>query len=311
MLNSKNTSKGWKVVTNCSSIKRRQNTPIIPALSHRTLEDLCEAWVKKVNKASDLEKASETYGGRSFSESLAASSHLNADLYVISAGLGLVHAEDLIPHYNLTVSQGDGSIANWLSNKNTNASDWWRLLNQKLNKPDPLLRLAKSSDGLLLALPSTYLDLVSDELMKISEETLAKVYIITSHAGQQKIAPKLRTRCLPYDERLDGSLQYQGTRSDFPQRALKHLVSEINFKDAPISVTQHKVLDYLKSHTKPTLPSRAKQDDHQIKQLIRKNWKKCNGNREKLLRYLRDIALVSCEQKRFGHLWNEVKLDFS
>jgi hypothetical protein len=307
----KNSSKGWKVVTNCSSIKRRQNAPITPALSHRTLEDLCEAWINKVNKASDLAKASETYGGRSFSESLAASSQLSADLYVISAGLGLVHAEDLIPHYNLTISQGDGSIAAWLRKKSTDASDWWRLLNQKLNKPGPLFRLAKSSDGLLLALPSTYLNLVSDELMMMSDETLAKVYIITSHAGQRNIAPKLRGRCLPYDERLDGSPLYQGTRNDFPQRALKHLVSEIDFKDIPISTTQSKVLDYLKSHTKPTLPARVKQDDQQIKQLIRKNWEKCEGNREKLLRYLRDIALVSCEQKRFGYLWNEVKLDFS
>lgn len=304
-------SNGWKVVTNCSSIKRRQNTPIKPALSHRTLEDLCEAWVRKVFKASDLEKASETYGGRSFAESLAASSQLNADLYVISAGLGLIHADELIPNYNLTISQGEGSIGTWLSEKSSNASDWWRLLNKKLNKPGPLIRLAKSSDGLLIALPSTYLDLIADELMLMSEETLEKVYIITSHAGQRNIAEKLKSRCLPYDERLDGSTLYQGTRNDFPQRALKHLVSEIDFKNMSIQVIQSKVLDYMKSHAKPTLPARVKRDDEQIKQLIRKNWKKCEGNRERLLRYLRDISLVSCEQKRFGFLWNEVKLDLS
>ncbi len=307
----KYSSKGWKVVTNCSSIKRRQTKPITPALSHRTLEDMCEAWVKKIKKASDLEKASETYGGRTFSESMAASAQLNADLYVISAGLGLVHADDLIPNYNLTVSQGDGSIADWLSTKSMEASDWWGLLNRKLDKPGPLFRLAKSSEGLLLVLPSTYLDLVSTELTMMSEEMLAKIFIITSHAGQRKIASKLRSRCLPYDERLDGALQYQGTRNDFPQRALKHLVSEIDFQNVPISVTQRKVLDYLKAYTKPTLPTRVKLDDQQIKQLIRKNWKKCEGKREGLLRFLRDTALVACEQKRFGTLWNEVKQDIA
>ncbi len=307
----KNSSKGWKVVTNCSSIKRRQNTPITPALSHRTLEDLCEAWVKKVHKASDLEKASETYGGRSFSESMAASSLLQADLYVISAGLGLVHVDELIPHYNLTVSQGSGSIAEWLSQRSTDASDWWRLLNKKLNKPGPLFRLVKESGGLVLALPSTYLDLVSEELLLMSEAMLDKVFIITSHAGQQKIDQKLRYRCLPYDERLEGTLEYQGTRNDFPQRALKHLVSEIDFQNNPISVTQRKVLNYLKPYAKPVLPARTKMDDQQIKQLIRKNWTKYEGKRETLLRFLRDIALVSCEQKRFGNLWNEVKMDIS
>jgi hypothetical protein len=49
--------------------------------------------------------------------------------------------------------------------------------------------------------------------------------------------------------------------------------------------------------------------DQEIKEIIYKNWKKCGGRRENLLRYLRDKALVSCEQKRFGHLWNEVKLE--
>lgn len=311
MPNSNNKSKRWKVVTNCSSIKRRQGAPITPALSYRILEDLCNSWVKKVQKATDLETVGNTYGGRTFTESLAACKRLDADLYVISAGLGLVHVDDLIPNYNLTVSQGNGSISEWLTEKNKDSAEWWALLNNKLNKPCPIFSLAKKSEGLILALPSTYLDLVSEELLMLPQVALEKVYIITSYAGQQRLAQQLRKRCLPYDERLDGSMEYRGTRNDFPQRAMKHLINEIEFKNKPIESVQCKVLKYLELHSKPVLPPRIKMDDLKIKQLIRKNWSKYEGKSYSLHRFLRDVALVACEQKRFRNLWHEVKLEIS
>lgn len=300
--------KGWKVVTNCSSIKRRRGEPITPALGFKSLEDLCSSWVKKVQKATDLETVRDTYGGRTFTESLSASDRLNADLYVISAGLGLVHIEDAIPNYNLTVSQGSGSIADWLTERNKTPSEWWSLLNHKLTKPNPICRLATQSEGLLLALPSTYVELISEELLMLSHGDLEKVYIITSHAGQQKLDQRLKNRCLPYDERLDGSKDYQGTRNDFPQRALSHFVNEIDFRNKSIKTVQRKVLEFLDQHAKPVLPPRIKLDDHEIRKLIRKNWVKYEGKSNSLHRYLRDVAHVACEQKRFRNLWNEVKL---
>jgi len=302
---------GWVVVTNCSNIKRRSGAPLTPALSYRNLEDLCAAWVSKVQKACDLVSVRKTYGGRTFTESLSACDLLGAELYVISAGLGLVHAEDKIPHYNLTVSNGNGSIAPWLSVKNHEPYEWWSLLNRKLNKSYPIFHLAKKNAGLILALPSTYLGLISAELSMLNDEIRGKIIIITSTAGQQMLSSELRARCLPYDERLDGAKEYQGTRNDFPQRALKHLVNEIDFQNNSINTVQKKILNYLKSYEKPIFPDRVKVDDKQIKKLISENWSKYDGKRSNLHRFLRDIALVACEQKRFGNLWNEVKLEIS
>jgi hypothetical protein len=253
----------------------------------------------------------ETYGGRTFREAVAASQSLGADLHVISAGLGLVHARDEIPNYNLTVSEGNGSIAGWLEKKNKSSADWWESLNHSLGKPYPIVRLTKKSRGVILALPSTYLEMISAELLMMSDPQREKLLIITSHAGQQKIHPDLRLRCLPYDERLDGANKYKGTRNDFPQRALKHLVDGIDFQSLSIGSIQKAVLDFLEKHSKPTLPARAKLDDHQIKQLIRKNWPNYLGKRNSLHRFLRDVALVACEQKRFGILWNQVKQDIT
>jgi len=309
MLLSKKSTAGWKIVTNCSSIKRRRDAQINPDLHSKTLEDLCSAWIKKVNASSTLESVKSTYGGRTFIEATNASDHLNAELYVISAGLGLVHADDKIPNYNMTISSGNGSIANWLHEKRHLSKDWWAMLNSTIGKPLPILHLIEESKGVIFALPSTYLEMILEELEKISQNYLNRVFIITSPAGQKMVSHQVKERCIPYDERLNGAIGYEGTRNDFPQRALRHFAKEIDFKSLPINVIQSNVLKFIESNARPMLPARARMSDQEIKEIIYKNWKKCGGRRENLLRYLRDKALVSCEQKRFGHLWNEVKLE--
>jgi hypothetical protein len=309
MPHTNNSPAGWKIITNCSSIKRRRDPPINPDLRSRTLESLCSAWIRKVKSSSTLESVKSTYGGRTFIEATNASEQLNAELYVISAGLGLVHADDKIPNYNMTISNGSGSIANWLLEKKHLSKDWWAILNSTIGNPLPILRLIEESEGVILALPSTYLEMIKVEMEMIGDNYLNRVFIITSPAGQKLFNHPLKERCLPYDERLNGALGYEGTRNDFPQRALRHFVKEIDFKYSPINVIQSNVRTFIESNSIPLLPVRARMSDQEIKEVIYKNWKKCDGRRENLLRYLRDKALVSCEQKRFGHLWNEVKLE--
>jgi hypothetical protein len=309
MLELKKNTEGWVVVTNCSSIKRRIGEAITPALSHRTIENLCNSWIKKIQKATDLKSVGETYGGRTFTESLQATKRLNAELYVISAGLGLVHFDDLIPNYELTISQGNGSIANWLTEKGYASVEWWSLLNNKLKSIDPILNLVKRYEGILLTVPSTYLELISDELLRIPLNDLKKLYIITSPVGQRNLNYIIRNRCIPYDERLNASLDYQGTRNDFPQRALKHLTTELDFQKMSMRTLQNEVLTYLNTYKIPTIPHRKKVDDEEIKRLIRSNWINHQGKSHGIHRYIRDEAKVACEQKRFSNLWNEVKIE--
>jgi hypothetical protein len=302
---------GWQVITNCSSIKRRSDEAISPLIGSRSLGELCDSWVTKIRQASSRKKVKDTYGGRSFVEAVAASGRLGAELHVLSAGLGLVHEDDEIPNYNLTVSKGQGSIADWLEWKEKSPADWWDSLNRKLERPHPILRLVEKARGVILVLPSTYLQMILPELLMIPESDREKLLVITSPSGRYKIHRSLYSRCLPYDERLDGATKYKGTRNDFPHRALKHLVDEVDFKSLSTAATQRAVLDFLDRHSKPTVPARRRLDDHQIKQIIKKNWQTYFGKRNSLHRFLRDEALVACEQKRFGTLWNQVKQDIS
>lgn len=297
----------WHIVTNCSSIKRRKDAPLKPSLSSRTLEDLAESWINKLGKAKTLEQAIDTYGGRTFKEAIFASKFIDADLSVISAGLGLVKAGEKIPNYNLTISTGEGSIAGWLRDRGLTSKDWWRTLNHHLKKSNSLSNLVSQATGVIFVLPSSYLKFIQADLESLLDVELERIYIITSEAGQWCLSEKLRERCLPYDERLDGAVNYQGTRNDFAQRALKHFVEKVDFKRISLSDSKTEVLEFLKKHQKPTLPNREKASDNEIQKLIKANWKAFNGKRDPLHRFLRDVALVSCEQKRFSAIWNEVR----
>jgi len=297
----------WKIVTSCSSVKRRRDSAIYPSLKAKSLDEVCATWITKISASKNLSPAIATYGGRSFTEAVKAANKTGLQLYVISAGLGLVHADQMIPNYSLTISKGEGSIAEWLERKNLNSSDWWERLNVKLNKENPIQKLVKNSDGVLFALPSTYLDLVVKELLTLDNTNLSKIQLITSQFGQRLLPDSLKARCIPYDERLEGSSEFKGTRNDFAQRALNHYVTQIDFRNNSIESSRAKVIDFLSKQTKPQIPARKKLDDSEIIKLIKRNWKQCEGRREGLLRHLRDTALVACEQKRFGYLWNQVR----
>jgi hypothetical protein len=299
----------WKIVTNCSSIKRWQGTPITPDTRAKTIEELSDSWIKNLSKSKNVKKASDTYGGRSFVEAKNASELIGADMFIISAGLGLISSENLIPHYSLTTALGKGSISNWLKSNQLKSTDWWSILNKKLNQKNSISQLVKESKGVILALPSTYLELIKEELNNLDKPDTSKIYIITSEFGRKLLKESLQERCLPYDERLDGSALYKGTRNDFPQRSLKHFVSETDFEVKKIDELKIDINRYLKKLKKPVIPKRKKIDDEKIIILIKKNWSKCNGRREGIHRHLRDKLLVACEQNRFGALWNKVRAD--
>ena len=299
--------KNWHVVTNCSSIKKRKDIPIRLDPLRLNFDQFCLSWTKKVKASTSQITALETYGGRTFIEAAAVSQKIQAELHVVSAGLGLVSASRKIPNYSLTVSKGEGSIANWLLAQNKSSSDWWLALNEQLGRSNALRKLIKSSEGVIFALPCTYLAMIDVELEKLPSKLLTKIYILTSAAGRKSISSKLKERALPYDERLDGSKSYQGTRNDFAQRALKHFVAETDFINQDINSIKNQINKYLKKYKKPEIPERIKLADDAILLLIEKNWNAYGGTRGKLHRYLRDTALVACEQNRFGALWNQVR----
>ncbi|MFT3857682.1 MAG: hypothetical protein QM742_09360 [Aquabacterium sp.] len=300
-----------RVITNCTSRKLKQGLAV--SLSAKDLKLSVDAaaskWANKVLEAKHRVAAVDLYQGRSFSDAKAVTALLQGQLHVVSAGLGLVHGNAQVPHYNLTISNGTGSIRSLLTREGATPAIWWHTLTQRLPQSQSLHELISgdAATTTLLALPSTYLAMVADDLDQLSRQQLAKVRIFTSSSSLSLLPAKLQEVCMPYDERLEGHTRYAGTRADFPQRAMRHFVQELGAQAFSLEAANGAVNKALARLRKPALPERTRCSDDEIIRLLKKNWSQHGGYQAPLLRFLRDDALVSCEQSRFASLWREAK----
>jgi len=228
----------------------------------------------------------------------------------VSAGLGLVSVTDLIPNYSLTISEGTGSIQNWLASQKSSSADWWIQLCEALDSSVPVSALvskASANDKVFIALPGRYMQMISSDLGSIADRHQRKLRIFTSGAGFKFVPDALKSFVMPYDERLEGIPQHDGTRSDFPQRALKHFVTHLEAQDHPLEQAKRFVMRAMESSEVRSNPARVKVSDARIAELILEHWDDYGGSATKLLRFLRDDAKVSCEQSRFSGIWRTVR----
>lgn len=300
------------IVTSCTN--RKKNTGEILTLDGAkhasSLASLVHDWVAEIASATQHEVAVNLYKGRSFTEAKLAAKEIGANLYVISAGHGLIHSNDRLPSYNLTVTASpDNELHRSLLRLKKTSSDWWQLLTQQFPEHRSLAALMNrmSNSMVLLAIPSPYLRLISQDLEGLKNEQVARLRIFTSEFGASELPKQLRSTVMPYDERLEGLPNFGGTRVDFAQRALRHFVRVLQGHLLPLESAKDKVVQAMNALVKPPLPKREKKSNAEIAELIEQNWERLNGSSAALLRYLRDDALVACEQSRFVMLRNGVQ----
>ena len=257
-------------------------------------------------------RADEVYVGRSFSEAKRVASVLDAALFVVSAGLGIVSASEMVPGYDLTVVDGTNSIRSLLKTQGKKTSDWWALLTKDDVRQRSLRSVVQQNpDSLVLvALPSSYLQMVVEDIESLSDSEVDRVRIFTSSSGRSSVSERIRKVVLPYDERLEGSL-FPGTRNDFAQRALRHFIESLSGHRLSLKKSHEAVARALMAMSSRQLPTRVRKTDDEIRMLLEQNWIDFGGSSTRLLRYLRDDALVACEQSRFRNLWLSVGQDLT
>jgi hypothetical protein len=245
------------------------------------------------------------YAGRSFSEAKLAASRIDGCLYVVSAGLGVVAANDQVPHYDLTAAGSGGGLNAALAIHAAQPSDWWNVLCAGLG----LAQLIRENAGslVLMALPSTYMRMVAADLARCSTRDLQRVRLFTSLVGRSALPVAVADSAMPYDERLESLPAYAGTRADFPQRALRHFVERLEGHRLAMPEARQAVDKALSTCALRQLARRVRMDDEEIRNLICAHWTVCEGHSSRLLRYIRDEAHVACEQGRFARLWREVR----
>lgn len=268
------------------------------------------AWAARVKGAARLVPAADLYAGRAFQDAHACARTVRGRLAVVSAGLGLVWADEPVPHYDLTIAPGDPaiSILPLLQDNGDSVACWWRALTFSLGQPRPLATLLQSSRGpVLLAMPGTYLDMVGDELSALPMDLIGRLRVFTSRSWLKRCPAALASVWMPYDDRLEALPGYAGTRVDFAQRAALHFVQELQGHTLTLPGAVESVHRAMASLEVRHLPSRSKRTDEEILATLRANWHVHRGESARLLRFLRDEALVQCEQSRFKGLWHQLK----
>jgi len=294
------------IVTNCTA-RKRAGTPLLrfdPESSAATLGEVVCAWRAALRAQSVTLPARTLYVGRSISEAKLVAHRLRSALFVVSAGLGLVDADQEVPGYDLSAAGASSGLTPVLARYGATVSDWWGALTDG-HGLRWLLRHARGA-VVLLALPAEYLRLVGGELKRLTPEESSRLRVFTSEVGRRELASLPAVPVMPYDDRLESIPGFAGTRSDFPQRALRHFTERIGAHGLPADLAIGAVQLALSSRERRTVPQRKRLSDQEVAELIRKGWAACGGNSARLLRYLRDDKQVACEQGRFAELRRRV-----
>jgi hypothetical protein len=303
------------LLTNCTSRKRRPATESLQArsLPIGDLNVTSREWVSRIEAATQRFVASHLYCGRAISETLQAGKAVDAEIAFLSAGLGIVEQYQKVPGYSLTVSSGYPDSIGGRIDGAFHPASWWEALAKAQGTEAPLSRFIQRRPAKLIvvALPSSYLAMVSQELSGLHEEYLRNLRIIGPRRLEEMPVP-LRSCLLPYDGRLDNPESgMNGTGSDFPHRALRHFVSRVLPKNRGGSRASHaeSVEAAMSAFTPYRRPRGKSASDDDVKLAIVAVWKKHAGHRANILRELRSVLNVACEQSRFRDLANQVEAE--
>ena len=296
------------LITNCTNKKRvKVNAELDAAtLSQGSPYEVAQEWRTRVSEMDGRHRADRLYCGRSFSESVVASQRLNAELWIVSAGMGLISSGEMIPAYNLSVSNTSCSPGAHM-NGSWDAALWWEDAN-KIWSPKRSIRKLISDNPkslVVIALSGPYLHMVRDDLQQIIPTEGGRVRLIV-HPANRSALPALCGSIMPYDERLDGpDSSFRGTQNDFTARAANHFCSLlVNHRVQGINYHRELVTKSLSTFRRPQRVRRKQRTDTEIVQSIIRNWAEARGGSGRMLRILRDKEAIACEQSRFRRLFH-------
>jgi hypothetical protein len=260
------------------------------------------AWLRTLTDLRPTHRASDLYQGRGFRVALKLAAECDADLYIVSAGLGLVRAGLSIPAYGLTLSgTGPENIATRIEGR-FDPSAWWRAIGRgPFSTPLDAIFKPRCKGVIIASLSHTYASLVGSALAQIPQNHLARLRIVGS--GLRTVLPEaLQPYFMPYDDRL---AEYApGARVDLAQRALVHFVREClpELPDGDAAAHAKWVATALGQMTAPATLVRRRSTDAAVLEVIRQHLDSRIGV-ARLLRLLRDQEGMACEQARFARLY--------
>lgn len=304
------------IITTCSNRKR---VPVADALRARTLDaesvdGRFEQWRARLNRPKDERRAAtNVYAGEHWQQSTRAqlrarTSGWDAELWVASAGHGLISSQHEIAGYAATLALRE---ADAVATSNAEAREWWTLLGQlppSSTAPRKVSELVRRDPGAryVLVLSGSYGHaMVSD--LELAQSYLAAPGNLIVVSGGWSAPGSLRESHIEFDARLQGTLG--GARQSLNARVAVWLLARTAPSGwDPRSMTEQ--LGQLIESTPPLeTPDRERMTDKEVMDFIRVfQASEARPSASRGLRQLRDTGRA-CEQRRFGVLYRQVQND--
>ena len=233
---------------------------------------------------------------------------LALELWVVSAGYGLVHEGDLVKPYAATFTPGlpDSLIRPDHGGRRTSTSDWWAQLalwqGPTSGNPRTLSDLARRNpaDYLVVALGSTYLEAVIDDVDAARTLLTDPALLLVISAGTRP-SNRLGSNLIPIDSSHQQSLG--GTRLSLNVRAARWLVATSADHRFDHALVARKLAEVRTQSA--TAKTGRRMSDPEVSAYIRDQLnRQTKPSKTALLRRLRDQGRA-CEQARFARLFGE------
>lgn len=232
-----------------------------------------------------------------------------AEIWIVSAGYGLVPISARLEPYGATFSSGSADSISIGGRRNSNNQLWWDLLasspNLDFSHPRTLSDLAyrDTSAPMIVALSESYLQAVQHDLIRAVEAKGTRLLLVstgTPPAGLGEVQ-------LPCDARLLSSLG--GSRTSLIARVAKFIIattSQHALDDTKVRMLLRNELD--KSKDLPKY-KRQRMTDAEVLAWITGHLASDRPSASSLLRNLRDRGFA-CEQKRFAGIYEQALVEY-
>ena len=334
--NSKTVSIGEnKKLRNCSSV---------------IYDQAISAWCKSLWSDKEDQVAARTlYGGshwgetRKAFEKLSAQSSVSSELWILSAGCGLIPADLEVPAYSATFSSGADGIheliwqPGWSPKEK--AQHWWKEINARKPPgiPRTLADIGGDGDTLwLFVLSKEYMPAIEQELFElISSGQNVLIASAGAYANRQSLHPIIQPRLFSLSEKfetyrqvlhgakvalnanfahwlttehMEGLLQNSESLLSTIAKIDESLpdpssMDEDSFIDATRQIGSDLAVEELKNLWTKRNRETVPMTDEEVMEFIDACYEPGISSATQLLRKLRHEELRSCEQKRFGALF--------
>lgn len=281
-------------------------------------------WNKNLKKQQGKIQARQLYSGTHWKETMACvetakEKGLSPELWILSAGWGLISAEQEICSYSATFSPGEDSIRNlpWpqeLAPKEQ-ARLWWAEINRRLllQAPRTLPELRARFDNaanlsFMLILSKEYFSAIENELIELVTQS-AEVIIVSAGIFSEinGAHPLLKDHILPLNDKFKQADDYLNkTNVSLNARLATWIISNHHQELLSGLPCLHRTIKEIEESL-PEMKRRnvVKMTDEEVISFIDKHYEPGTSTATRLLRALRHEEEKSCEQKRFGRLFKQ------